>query len=179
MSGGMSTILPLAGAVVGGVATMSPAGAMAGYSLGSAASGAIEGGEDRSNASAMLGAQRSQVVGANQGADDSPFATYGDQANPTGQMPANVQEMNLPQGTEAPGGANKAALSGNDYAGHATTAMQAISAAQKAQQEREYSDAKINDMKWRDPTIVHGPSYQGAQVGSGQFPTVGNGFMRY
>ena len=179
MSGGMSTILPLAGAVVGGVATMSPAGAMAGYSLGSAASGAIEGGEDRSNTSAMLGAQRSQVVGANQGADDSPFATYGDQANPTGQMPSNVQEMNLPQGTEAPGGANKAALTGNDYAGYATTAMQAISAAQKAQQERDIADQALENSRWRNPTVVHGPSMGNVATSMGQFPSVGQGFGRY
>lgn len=174
----MGAVVGAAAGITGGPVGMAM-GAQAGYGLGSAIGGGISGSENRGNASGLLGSQTSQGVGVGQGGDNNPFDAYGDQANPTGQMPSKVEGMSLPQGTEAPGGANKAALTTNDYAGYATTAMQAINAAQNSQMARDATEAKINDMKWRDPTIVHGPSYQGAQVGSGQFPTVGNGFMRY
>ena len=172
MSGGAAkSVLPIAGAVVGGVAG-GPAGAMAGYSVGSGLSGAMNNGSSGGSNQALLGSPQQQTVGAqSSGSDDgNPFAAYG-----TNQLPQNIQQMSLPEGTgkEAPGSADKAA-------GYATTAMQAINAAQAAQQEREANDAAI--WKMRNPlagVVVQGPGMGNVSTQMGQFPTVGQGFGRY
>ncbi len=173
MSGGASAVLPIAGAAAGFMMG-GPAGAMMGMQLGSAARGLAGG----SSSNGQLGSpQQAQVVGAQQLSEPNPFDSYAE-TGPTGAMPSNVQNMNLPTSTEAPGGANKSAM--DKGMGYASTAMQAVAAARASQQQQEMIDAEIAARKWRNPTIVQGPSasHVSTSMGGG-FPSIGQGFSRY
>lgn len=171
MSGGMSSIAPIAGAAVGFMAG-GPAGAALGLQLGGAAGGLMGGGS--SGTSGQLGSQNQQVVTA----ADNPFDEAYGKKEPTGNMPSKIQDMNLPTNTQVPGSANKSAT--DTGLGYASTAMQALAAAQSAQQQKELIESEIASRKWRNPTIVNGPSgiNPSTSMGGG-FPSIGGGFMKY
>ena len=172
MSGGISSIAPIAGAAAGFLMGGGLPGAALGMQLGGAAGGLTGGG---SNGQLGSPRQAQQVVG---GGDNNPFDEAYGPKEPTGNMPSNIQNMNLPTKTEVPGSANKSAT--NTGLGYASTAMQALAAAQSAQQQKEIVEAEIAARKWRNPTIVSGPSgiNPSTSMGGG-FPSIGGGFMKY
>jgi hypothetical protein len=184
MSSGMGqAILPIAGAIVGGVATMSPAGAMAGYSIGSGLSGAM-GGQGGTLPGASSNPQ-SLVTGPGFG----DFTTHPDSLDKTWASPQVDAQMtnvgNAAQTASAPGAASKApsgagSMGMGDYASLASMGMQAVAAASKAKRDQELTDAAI--WKAKNPlagTVVQGPNPQNVATNMGGFPTVGGGFVKY
>jgi hypothetical protein len=183
----MGTILPIAGAVIGGVATMSPAGAMAGYSIGSGLSGAMGGGggggtsyqPGGTNATPMIATGPNSAVNNPDTLDrtwdsvqvNAPMTEVGNKA-------AAFHQNAVGAGGKGP--STTGGMGAGDYASLANMGLSAMGAASKAKRDQELADAAI----WaqRNPLagqVVGGPKPEMVGTSMGGFPTVGSGFVRY
>jgi hypothetical protein len=93
----------------------------------------------------------------------NPFNTL-----PTGQMPSNPQPMQLPQGTTAPGGANKA--------GMLTQGLQAYAQAEQQKLANDVAQAKIDEANRNNWPLVQAPHATPVPAMSGQMPQVAPNF---